>query len=57
MNERLAMSVCEHFVMELGPVDQLDRIARELGSRRLLVSRRDHSEWIAAVGRDPDGWP
>ena len=43
------------FVMEVESEDQLERIASELDSRRLLVSRRDHSEWTAVVGRDPDG--
>lgn len=42
------------FIMEVGSTDQLDRIAGELESRKLLVSRRDHSEWTAIVGRDPD---
>ena len=27
----------------------------ELESRKLLVARRDHSEWTAVVARDPDG--
>jgi len=43
------------FVVEVDSVDQLERIARELDSRRLLVNRHDHSEWTAVVGRDPDG--
>ncbi len=43
------------FVLEVESADQLERIAAELDSRRLLVSRRDHSEWTAVVGRDPDG--
>src|SRR5580704_18656266 len=43
------------FVLEVESADQLERIASELDSRRLLVSRRDHSEWTAVVGRDPDG--
>jgi len=43
------------FVLEAESTDQLERIASELDSRRLLISRRDHSEWTAVVGRDPDG--
>jgi catechol-2,3-dioxygenase len=41
-------------VLEVESEDQLKKIASELDSRRLLVSRRDHSEWTAVVGRDPD---
>jgi catechol-2,3-dioxygenase len=43
------------FVLEVDSADQLERIASELSSRRLLVGRRDHVEWTAVVGRDPDG--
>ena len=43
------------FVLEVESADELERIASELDSRRLLVSRRDQSEWTAIVGRDPDG--
>jgi catechol-2,3-dioxygenase len=43
------------FVLEVDSADQLERIASELDSRRLLVSRRTHTEWTAVVGRDPDG--
>jgi catechol 2,3-dioxygenase len=43
------------FVLEVESADRLERIASELDSRRLLNSRRDHSEWTAVVGRDPDG--
>jgi catechol-2,3-dioxygenase len=43
------------FVLEVNSADHLERIASELASRRVLVSRRDHSEWTAIVGRDPDG--
>ena len=42
------------FILEVAATDQLDRIASELESRRLLVNRRDHQEWTAVVGRDPD---
>jgi catechol 2,3-dioxygenase len=42
------------FLLEVESVDQLERIASELETRRLLVSRRDHSEWTAVVGHDPD---
>ena len=43
------------FVLEVESADHLERIARELDSRRLLVTRRHHSEWSAVVGHDPDG--
>ena len=43
------------FILEADSIDQLERIERELDSRKLLVSRRDHSDWIAVVARDPDG--
>ena len=43
------------FIVEVESADQLERIASQLDSRRLLVSRRDQSEWTAVVGRDPDG--
>jgi catechol 2,3-dioxygenase len=42
------------FILEVESRDQLERIAGDLDSRRVLVSRRDHSEWTAVVGRDPD---
>ena len=42
------------FLVEAESADQLERIESELKSRRLLVSRRDHREWTAVVGRDPD---
>lgn len=42
------------FLLEAESSDQLERIASELDSRKLLVGRRDHSEWTAVVGRDPD---
>jgi catechol-2,3-dioxygenase len=42
------------FILEVDSADQLERIANDLDSRRLLVSRRDHREWTAVVGRDPD---
>ena len=43
------------FILEVESGDQLERIATELESRRVLISRRDHSDWTAVVGRDPDG--
>ncbi len=43
------------FLLDVGSADQLERIAGDLDARRLLVSRRDHSEWTAVVGHDPDG--
>jgi hypothetical protein len=42
------------FMLEVDSPAQLEQIASELDSRRLLVSRREHSEWTAAVARDPD---
>jgi lactoylglutathione lyase len=43
------------FVLEVEEADRLERIADELDSRKALLSRRDHGEWSAVVGRDPDG--
>ena len=43
------------FVLEAESGDQMERITSELESRKLLVTRREHSEWTAVVGRDPDG--
>ncbi len=43
------------FVLEVDGIDHLERIASTLDSRGLFISRRDHSEWTAVVGRDPDG--
>jgi catechol-2,3-dioxygenase len=43
------------FILEAESADQLDRFASELESRKLLVTRREHSEWTAVVGRDPEG--
>jgi catechol 2,3-dioxygenase len=42
------------FVLEVESADKLERIANDLDSRRLLVTRHDHSEWTAVVGHDPD---
>ena len=43
------------FILEADSADHLEQIASELDSRKLLVTRRDHKEWTAVVGRDPDG--
>jgi catechol-2,3-dioxygenase len=43
------------FTLEADSPDQLQRIESELESRKLLVTRREHSEWTAVVGRDPEG--
>ena len=43
------------FVLEVESADELERIAGDLHSGGYFVSRRDHSEWAAVVGRDPDG--
>jgi catechol 2,3-dioxygenase-like lactoylglutathione lyase family enzyme len=42
------------FILEVESADQLEQIASELESRKRLVGRRDHSEWTAVVGHDPD---
>ena len=42
-------------VLEVDSDDQLERITSELDARKLFVGRRDHPEWAAVVGRDPDG--
>jgi catechol 2,3-dioxygenase len=42
------------FVLEVDSGAQLEAIAGELASRGLLLTRRDHAEWTAVVGRDPD---
>jgi catechol-2,3-dioxygenase len=43
------------FVLEAESIDQLERIASDLESRKLLITRRAHSDWTAVVGRDLDG--
>ena len=43
------------FVLEVEVTDQLEQIAARLDSRNLLVNRRNHRDWTAVVGRDPDG--
>ncbi len=43
------------FLLEIESADQLERIAVDLEARKLLVGRREHTEWSAVVGRDPDG--
>ena len=43
------------FILEADSADRLEAIERELESRKLLVSRREHAEWTAVVGRDPEG--
>ena len=42
-------------MLEVESAEQLEQIASQLDSRKLLVSRRDHGDWTAVVGRDPDG--
>jgi catechol-2,3-dioxygenase len=42
------------FLLDVESADQLEKIASDLEAQRLLVRRRDHSEWTAVVGRDPD---
>lgn len=43
------------FVLEVDSAAKLEQIASDLEARKVLVSRRDHREWTAVVGRDPDG--
>ena len=43
------------FVLAVDSADQQERIAVGLEARNALLHRREHSEWIAVVGRDPDG--
>jgi lactoylglutathione lyase len=43
------------FLLEVDSVDRLEQIASALDSRKHLVTRRDHSDWSAVVGHDPDG--
>jgi catechol 2,3-dioxygenase len=43
------------FVLEVDSEDQLEQITRELDSRGILITRREHTEWTAVVCRDPDG--
>jgi catechol-2,3-dioxygenase len=42
-------------MLDVGSADQLERIAADLESRKALVNRRNHGDWTAVVGRDPDG--
>ena len=42
------------FLLEVDSADQLERIASDLDARKALISRREHSEWMAVIGRDPD---
>jgi catechol 2,3-dioxygenase len=42
------------FLLEVESADQLEQIASHLDSRKLLVGRREYSEWTAVIGRDPD---
>ena len=43
------------YVLDVESADQLERIANELEARKVLLNRRDQSDWTAVVGRDPDG--
>lgn len=43
------------FLLEADSDGQLEQIASELDSRKHLFGRRDHKEWSAVVGHDPDG--
>ena len=43
------------FIVGAKSADRLQRISDELDSRGLLTTRREHTEWTAIVGRDPDG--
>jgi catechol-2,3-dioxygenase len=41
-------------VLEVESADQLERIASDFDSRKRLIGRREHREWTAVVGHDPD---
>lgn len=43
------------FVLDVESAARLEEIASEFERRKLLISRRDHTEWSAVVGHDPDG--
>lgn len=43
------------FVLEVDSADQQERIATGLEARNALIQRKEHSEWTAVVGSDPDG--
>ena len=43
------------FVLAVDSADEQERIAVGLESRNALLHRREHTEWTAVVGRDPDG--
>jgi len=43
------------FVLEAESAEHLEKVASDLDSRKLLVSRREMDDWTAVVGRDPDG--
>jgi catechol 2,3-dioxygenase-like lactoylglutathione lyase family enzyme len=43
------------FLLEVESVDEFERIAIDLEARNALVGRREHREWMAVIGRDPDG--
>ena len=43
------------FLVDVESAELLDGIAGELTSRKLLLGRREHGDWTAVVGRDPDG--
>jgi catechol 2,3-dioxygenase-like lactoylglutathione lyase family enzyme len=42
------------FMLEVEAADELERIATDLEARNALVTRREHQEWTALIGRDPD---
>jgi catechol-2,3-dioxygenase len=42
------------FMVGAESAEQLERISSELHARGVLVSRREHTEWKAVVGHDPD---
>ena len=43
------------FLVDVESAEQLDGIADELTSRKRFLSRHEHGDWTAVVGRDPDG--
>jgi catechol-2,3-dioxygenase len=42
------------FMLDVDSVDNLERIAKGLESRGSLVDRRNHTDWMAVIGHDPD---
>jgi len=43
------------FLLEVKTDDHVNKVAAGFEARACLVGRRDHEEWTAVVGHDPDG--